>query len=394
MPANTPTEIPSKPRVLIVDDSRIVRAMLIKHIQGMFDFREVLDGEQAWEVLLIDPSIRMVITDLTMPKLDGYGLLQRIRASKINRIRNVPVIVVSGSDEQEERDRAKAAGATDLITKGIAPVQLLSRLETLSKLVNTQREFELSLETLVHNAPSYVPLELSSPSVLVSQSEKLLENSVLQRKNFVVLNVCVGLKYAALERNVAAPPAGIVSAIGQLLQHTIRQTDRVAKTGEAEFTVVTGSINFDSAKCFAQRVCNAITNADLVQNEQMTMIASCGMVALFEQGVNVPFEVPTFATLQNAAHRRAMLGLDRAHTGVVGMEEEARLRREPGLYPLTVDGLASSTVASGEVENVPNLVTLLKWIREGKEEQVMRHMGQLPNELKPLVDMVLRQTKH
>src|SRR5512135_1526398 len=112
-------DMPSKPRVLIADDSRIVRATLIKHIQGMFEFREALDGEQAWETLLIDPSIRVVITDLTMPKLDGYGLLTRIRNSEISRIRDLPVVVVSGSDEREERDRAMAAGATDLITKGI-----------------------------------------------------------------------------------------------------------------------------------------------------------------------------------------------------------------------------------------------------------------------------------
>ncbi len=135
-------DIPVKPRVLIADDSRIVRATLIKRIEGLFEFREALDGEQAWETLLIDPTIRVVITDLTMPKLGWLcALLQRIRQSKISRIRNLPVVVVSGSDDAEERDRAKAAGATDLITKGIGTSQLLSRLDILSKLVNTQREF-------------------------------------------------------------------------------------------------------------------------------------------------------------------------------------------------------------------------------------------------------------
>ena len=109
MVTNTITAIPPKPRVLIADDSKIVRATLIKRIEGLFEFREALDGEEAWETLLIDPNIRVVITDLTMPKLDGYGLLARIRGSKITRIRTIPVVVVSGSDAQEERDRARAA---------------------------------------------------------------------------------------------------------------------------------------------------------------------------------------------------------------------------------------------------------------------------------------------
>ena len=105
----------------------------------------------------------MVISDLTMPKLDGYGLLKRIRASKIRRIRNMPVVVVSGSDEQAERDRAKAAGATDLITKGIGTGQLLSRLDILSKLVSTQNEFERGLEALVHSTATDDHVELPSP---------------------------------------------------------------------------------------------------------------------------------------------------------------------------------------------------------------------------------------
>lgn len=138
MTAPASIDSPGKPRVLIADDSRIVRTMLIKHIEGMFEFREALDGEQAWETLLVDPSIRVVITDLTMPKLDGYGLLQRIRSSKINRIRNIPVVVISGSDERQERDRAMAAGATDLIIKGIGAAQLLSQLDVLSRLASPQ----------------------------------------------------------------------------------------------------------------------------------------------------------------------------------------------------------------------------------------------------------------
>ena len=45
----TPLRSSIKPRILIADDSRIVRATLIKHIQGLFEFREALDGEQAWK---------------------------------------------------------------------------------------------------------------------------------------------------------------------------------------------------------------------------------------------------------------------------------------------------------------------------------------------------------
>jgi len=133
MTHDTTASVPVKPRVLIADDSRIVRTALVRRIGTGFEFREALDGEQAWEMLLLDPAIRVVITDLTMPRLDGYGLLARIRNSRVRRIREVPVVVISGSDEQDERARARAAGATDLITKGIAAPHLLARLKILSR---------------------------------------------------------------------------------------------------------------------------------------------------------------------------------------------------------------------------------------------------------------------
>jgi PleD family two-component response regulator len=328
MLTNTPSvDISLKPRVLIADDSRIVRATLIKHIQGMFEFREALDGEQAWETLLLDPNIRVLITDLTMPKLDGYGLLQRIRTSKISRIRNMPVVVVSGSDEQQERDRAKAAGATDLITKGIGTAQLLSRLDILSKLVNTQREYEKSLEALVQNNAGEPVVQLSSPYALQTQAEAMLTYAIRHNKNFVLLSMCIGFRPAGQEAGATAP-SGVINAIGQLLQGTVRQTDSVAKTGESEFTVATGSINFDSARNFAERLCRAIGGANLVKNEQATIIASCGLVSLSEQREGEPKVVPTLNALWDIAHRRGVLGLHRGVTGVVSTEEESSFRQQ------------------------------------------------------------------
>jgi two-component system cell cycle response regulator len=127
-----PAEPSPKPRILIVDDSRMVRATLLKHVESVFEVREAHDGIEAWETLLIDPRVRIVITDLTMPRLDGYGLLERIRGSGIERIRAMPVLVVSGAQEQAEHDRVRAAGATDLIGKGVTSAELLARLALLA----------------------------------------------------------------------------------------------------------------------------------------------------------------------------------------------------------------------------------------------------------------------
>jgi CheY-like chemotaxis protein len=411
--ATTNVDIPVKPRVLIADDSRIVRATLIKHIEGLFEFREALDGEEAWETLLIDPNIRVVITDLTMPKLDGYGLLQRIRKSKISRIRNMPVVVVSGSDEQEERERAKALGATDLITKGIGTAQLLSRLDILAKLVNSQQEFERGLESLVQSGKSTV--ELASVEMLENQADGMLQNAFRNVKNFVILNVCVGLKHVGLEGAVSVAPASVVSAVGQLLQGTVRQTDIVAKSGEAEFTLVTGSIQFDSARNFAQRICGAIGSVNMVRSDTMLFVASCGMVSLSEYGPEASAANLNLSMLRDIAHQRAALGLHHAATGVVGPEEAAAFRQkmspvtaelmqqveEPESTPVSAGMTTASPMASKTDDRpdkradteTPDLATLLQWIKEGKQDQVLKHMGRLSAELQPLIDFMLQQTK-
>lgn len=412
MRTDSAINMPVKPRVLIADDSRIVRATLIKHIQGMFDFREALNGEEAWETLLIDPSIRVVITDLSMPKLDGYGLLHKIRSSEIRRIRSLPVVVVSGSDNQDERDRAKAAGATDLITKGIDTAQLLSRLDILAKLVNTQREFEHSLEILAKNISSSPELSLLTPETLDSCAEQMLAHALFQNKNFVMLNVLVGLKHTGLNGHTGAPSAAVIHAIGQLLQRTIRQTDRVAQTGDAEFTLITNNIHVDTARNFAQRICRAISNANMVKDEHMSFVASCGLVSSLEQDAERA-GVPVLGELKAIARQRSMIGLNQATTGIVGLEE-ARLFKQTGQLPPSMPHAGAGAKEGGTAVAKPavtlsfrqpdeqaathpesvELSTLVQWIKEGRQDKVLRHMQELSEDLKPLVELLLQQGKH
>lgn len=321
-------DISLKPRVLIADDSRIVRATLIKQIQGIFDFCEAIDGEQAWEKLLLDPAIKVVITDLTMPKLDGYGLLHRIRSSKLRRINKMPVVVISGNDEQEERDRAKAAGATDLVVKGIGTAQLLSRLDILSKLVSTQGEYERSLEALVDKGAKVPMVQLASPYTLQTQAESMLSYAVKLNTNFVLLNVCLRQRRILNQQeHLELPPHAVVNAIGQLLHGTIRHTDCVAKTAEAEFTLATGSISLDSAKAFAERLCNAIAHVTLMKDDAVSIIASCGLVSLCEYRRTELNRTPSLNALWDIAHRRGALGAGVGNSGVVTVKEEETLQQ-------------------------------------------------------------------
>ena len=131
--------------ILVVDDSRLVRMALVRNLKDHFEIREEGDGEAAWQQLLLDHSIKAVISDLQMPKLDGAGLLQRVRASKQRRLQEMPFIVVSGEETEEERETAlRLEQKVKLVVKhtirqrtpGMAQLSRLLMYKSMNKLPN------------------------------------------------------------------------------------------------------------------------------------------------------------------------------------------------------------------------------------------------------------------
>jgi CheY-like chemotaxis protein len=106
--------------VLVVDDSRFVRASLVRDLGKRFGVQQAESGERAWELLLLDPSIGGVLSDLTMPGIDGFELLRRVRSSVLPRLRDLPFAVLSGADDAALRERARDLGADRFVVKGVA----------------------------------------------------------------------------------------------------------------------------------------------------------------------------------------------------------------------------------------------------------------------------------
>lgn len=116
-------------RILIVDNSRVVRAGLAKHLQGRFTVREEDNGESAWQTLVLDSSIVAVISGVQMQKLDGYGLLERLRENRLCRLKNMPFfLIVSDAAGEKGKERAKQLGVSDFLTKLMKKAEILERL--------------------------------------------------------------------------------------------------------------------------------------------------------------------------------------------------------------------------------------------------------------------------
>ena len=113
--------------ILVVDDSRTVRASINKVLSSAYTVVQAEDGEDAWEKLLELPKVSMVISDIMMPKLDGYGLICRIRAAEQPEIKNIPIVVITSSEDDLTRERAHACGANDFVVKPVSAADMMQR---------------------------------------------------------------------------------------------------------------------------------------------------------------------------------------------------------------------------------------------------------------------------
>lgn len=122
-------------RVLVVDDSKFVRTTFRSILSPSFTVLEEADGEAAWDVVSSDPSVVIVFTDLDMPRLDGFGLLGRIRGSHDARVRTMPVAIITGDEQAATKKRAREAGASSFISKSADAREVLVRIDRLLKMV-------------------------------------------------------------------------------------------------------------------------------------------------------------------------------------------------------------------------------------------------------------------
>jgi two-component system chemotaxis response regulator CheY len=112
--------------ILTVDDSRTMREMLrIALTEAGFRVVQAEDGVHGLEVLAgEEPDV--IVTDINMPRMDGYGFIEEVRGDA--RHRAVPILVLSTESDTDKRARARMAGATGWIVKPFIPAKLIDAI--------------------------------------------------------------------------------------------------------------------------------------------------------------------------------------------------------------------------------------------------------------------------
>jgi len=249
----SPTDLPQK-RVLVVDDSRFVRTTFAGILRTSFAVREEADGEAAWRAVQSDPSLVMVFTDLDMPGLDGFGLLQRIRASEDPRIKALPVVVISGHEEANNKRRARALGANDFIAKTADAPEVLSRLENVLRLVRTANELEATRQAVERTATHDPLTGTLTPHYLVTEGRKHFAHARRHGGQLSVMALRLD-NYDDIALRAGKDIADVVVArVAKLITEKVRTEDSVGRVAQASFIVVSAGTAAAQMAAVAQRL--------------------------------------------------------------------------------------------------------------------------------------------
>jgi len=133
-------------RILLAEDNADMRAYVRRLLAPQFEVETAVDGEQAVQAVLARPP-DLVVSDVMMPKLDGYGLLKALRAD--HRSRTVPFLMLSARAGEDARAEGLEAGADDYLAKPFTARELLARVRGAIELRRARSQFE----TLLNRAP-------------------------------------------------------------------------------------------------------------------------------------------------------------------------------------------------------------------------------------------------
>jgi len=251
--------------ILIVDDSKVILTQIsmllemqnISHIQ-------CLDGKDALEYLN-DPAskkIDLVVTDYEMPLLNGYELVKQIRDKYA--LEELPVLVLSGSEDTYMISRFLKAGANDFITKPFLNEEFLSRInnaisvgDMFEKIKNMAMTDHL---TGLHNRAYFYDTGVKVIEI-EKRANKPLALAMLDIDNFKNINDTHGHELG--DRALIH--------ISQIILKTLRASDVFVRFGGEEFVVLLPNCTHINAIKTMQKVCKNVAEATLKVDEKKSI---------------------------------------------------------------------------------------------------------------------------
>jgi len=264
-----------RPVVVLADDDPSIRLM-IRHVleSEEFDIVEAADGIEALKAVeKHHPAL--VLLDAVMPGIDGFTTCKQIKDKGHT---DVPVMMITGLDDDASVERAYDVGAIDFITKPIKWAVLKHRVKSVVSTVVAERKVELL---------AYRDTLTSLPNRLLfaDRLEHSIDRSARHRESLALL--LIDMDDFKLVNDSFGHDAGdkLIKAVGELLSRSLRRADTVARLGGDEFAVIVESIDgVDDAISIADNLSTILEHNVRLDDQETFTGASIGIALYPDDG--------------------------------------------------------------------------------------------------------------
>jgi len=305
-------ELCSNFSVLLVDDEEAARTQVYNILILFFStVYSAQDGEEAFEIYK-DKQPDMVITDLTMPKMDGFGLINAVRS--VNK--NQRVIVMSAHTETDVIVKSIRSGVDGYILKPIDANQMFEAIEKTASLVKLEKDnisYQNNLEKMVDTQAKKIVDQLINDNLtklpnkeklyLDFQSSQFDELMLLNIDNFSQINSTYGYEDGDT----------LLQEIALFLKQAISENEILYRGNGDEFFIAIKSSTPKEALHLAESIKEKVYNKRFkMSNTSVRITFSMGIVSVESDDIDVPY----------AKAQVAISEMRRLHKNVIGHYEE------------------------------------------------------------------------
>ena len=243
-PARTDISPADAPVILVVEDNTDVRAFLREELEALYRVVEAADGEAGLEAAR-QHAPALVLSDVMMPRMDGYTLCRKLKADE--RLRHVPVVLLTAKAAEEDALEGLACGADDYLAKPFSAEALKARV---ANLIGSRRQLRAQFSREVVVQPS---------GVVVASDEEAFLNRVLhviedqmEESEFGVeaLAEAVGVSGRQLRRRVKAVTGESPGALVRRMR--LERAAQFLEAGAGTVAEVGYRVGFESASHFSK----------------------------------------------------------------------------------------------------------------------------------------------
>jgi len=265
-------------RILFVDDSKVILKTAQKILSAEFDVITAVDGDDAWKKLGLDPDVQVVFTDINMPGTDGFGLLKKVRSAEDPGMHAMPVILVTGADDDESaRQLALERGATDFLNKKFMSTELLTRARAHSKYQRIA--VQLRAQSMVDPQTG-----LANEQGFLVRLEQDIAYARRHGDELALVRVEIDDMATTLQHLGDAVVEQIVLQVANLIRKRIRVEDTAGRIGRGSFAISLPGGHLGGIEAMAAFLHDQAAHA-LKVDGQVMLIALTTAVISTQQGV-------------------------------------------------------------------------------------------------------------